>query len=47
MAYRTGLRIVEMVNEDLTPSKIMTRKAFENAIVVNSAIGGSINAKFI
>ena len=28
MAYRTGMRIVEMVNEDLTPSKIMTRKAF-------------------
>ena len=45
MAYRTGLRIVEMVNEDLTPSKIMTRKAFENAIVVNSAIGGSTNAQ--
>ena len=45
MAYRTGLRIVEMVNEDLTPSKIMTLKAFENAIVVNSAIGGSTNAQ--
>ena len=45
MAYRTGLRIVDMVNEDLTPSKIMTRKAFENAIVVNSAIGGSTNAQ--
>ena len=45
MAYRTGLRIVEMVNEELTPSKIMTRKAFENAIVVNSAIGGSTNAQ--
>ena len=45
MAYRTGMRIVEMVNEDLTPSKIMTRKAFENAIVVNSAIGGSTNAQ--
>ena len=45
MAYRTGLRIVEMVNEDLTPSKIMTRKAFENAIIVNSAIGGSTNAQ--
>ena len=45
MAYRTGLRIVEMVTEDLTPSKIMTRKAFENAIVVNSAIGGSTNAQ--
>ena len=45
MAYRTGLRIVDMVKEDLTPSKIMTRKAFENAIVVNSAIGGSTNAQ--
>ena len=45
MAYRTGLRIVDMVHEDLPPSKIMTRKAFENAIVVNSAIGGSTNAQ--
>ncbi|MDP4822902.1 MAG: dihydroxy-acid dehydratase family protein [Aestuariivirgaceae bacterium] len=44
MAYRTGIRIVEMVNEDLKPSEIMTREAFENAIVVNSAIGGSTNA---
>lgn len=44
MAYRTGLRIVEMVHEDLRPSDIMTREAFENAIVVNSAIGGSTNA---
>ena len=44
MAYETGNRIVEMVHEDLTPSKIMTREAFENAIVVNSAIGGSTNA---
>ena len=44
MAYRTGLRIVEMVREDLRPSDIMTREAFENAIVVNSAIGGSTNA---
>jgi dihydroxy-acid dehydratase len=43
-AYRTGLRIVEMVNEDLKPSDIMTRDAFLNAIVVNSAIGGSTNA---
>jgi dihydroxy-acid dehydratase len=43
MAYLTGVRIVEMVNEDLTPSKILTREAFENAIVVNSAIGGSTN----
>ncbi len=44
MAYETGKRIVEMVAEDLTPSKIMTRKAFENAIAVNTAIGGSTNA---
>lgn len=44
MAYETGRRAVEMVFEDLTPSKIMTRKAFENAIVVNTAIGGSTNA---
>ncbi len=43
MAYETGKRIVEMVWEDLTPSKIMTRAAFENAIVVNSAICGSTN----
>ena len=43
-AYKTGRRIVEMVEEDLTPSKILTREAFENAIVVNSAIGGSTNA---
>jgi dihydroxy-acid dehydratase len=43
MAYLTGHRIVEMVNEDLTPSKVLTREAFENAIVVNSAIGGSTN----
>ena len=44
IAYETGKRIVEMVAEDLTPSKIMTRKAFENAIAVNTAIGGSTNA---
>jgi dihydroxy-acid dehydratase len=43
-AYRTGLRIVEMVKEDLKPSDILTRNAFLNAIVVNSAIGGSTNA---
>ena len=43
MAYATGQRIVDMVHEDLTPSKILTREAFENAIVVNSAIGGSTN----
>ena len=44
MAYKTGKRIVEMVFEDLKPANIMTREAFENAIVVNSAIGGSTNA---
>ena len=43
-AYETGKRIVTMVEEDLTPSKILTREAFENAIVTNSAIGGSTNA---
>lgn len=44
MAYETGRRIVEMVHEDLKPSDILTRESFENAIVVNSAIGGSTNA---
>ena len=44
VAYQTGLRIVEMVREDLKPSDILTREAFHNAIVVNSAIGGSTNA---
>jgi dihydroxy-acid dehydratase len=44
MAYDTGKRIVDMVWEDLRPSKIMTREAFENVIAVNSAIGGSTNA---
>ena len=44
MAYETGKRIVQMVYEDLKPSDIMTREAFENAIVVNAAIGGSTNA---
>ncbi|WP_010186413.1 IlvD/Edd family dehydratase [Sphingomonas sp. PAMC 26605] len=44
VAYLTGKRIVEMVREDLKPSDIMTRDAFLNAIVVNSAIGGSTNA---
>lgn len=43
MAYSTGQRIVGMVHEDLTPSAVLTREAFENAIVVNSAIGGSTN----
>jgi dihydroxy-acid dehydratase len=44
ISYETGRRIVGMVHEDLKPSDIMTREAFENAIVVNSAIGGSTNA---
>jgi dihydroxy-acid dehydratase len=44
IAYETGQRIVAMVGENLRPSDIMTRQAFENAIVVNSAIGGSTNA---
>lgn len=44
ISYETGRRIVEMVWEDLRPSDIMTREAFENAIVINSAIGGSTNA---
>ncbi|MBV1708138.1 MAG: dihydroxy-acid dehydratase family protein [Hyphomicrobiales bacterium] len=44
IAYETGKRIVEMVWEDLKPSDIITREALENAIVVNSAIGGSTNA---
>jgi len=44
IAYETGLRAVEMVREDLKPSDILTRAAFENAIVACSAIGGSTNA---
>jgi dihydroxy-acid dehydratase len=44
IAYETGRRIVEMAHEDLKPSNILTRKNFENAIAVNSAIGGSTNA---
>jgi dihydroxy-acid dehydratase len=44
IAYETGKRAVEIVWEDLKPSDILTRDAFENAIIVNSAIGGSTNA---
>ena len=44
ISYQTGKRIVGMVKENLTPSKIMTKKSFENAVVVASAIGGSSNA---
>ena len=44
IAYETGIRAVEIVREDLKPSDILTRKAFENAIIACSAIGGSTNA---
>src|SRR5882672_3601324 len=44
IAYETGLRAVAIVHEDLKPSDILTREAFENAIVACSAIGGSTNA---
>ncbi|MDD9976307.1 MAG: dihydroxy-acid dehydratase family protein [Boseongicola sp.] len=44
LSYETGRQIVEMVEADRRPSDIMTREAFENAIVINSAIGGSTNA---
>jgi dehydratase ilvD1 len=44
LAHLTGKRIVEMVDEDLKPSDIMTRAAFENAILANAAVGGSTNA---
>ena len=43
ISFETGSRIVKMVHEDLTPSKIMTKKAFENAVIVASAIGASSN----
>ena len=44
MAYETGMRAVEIVHSDLKPSDILTRQAFENAIITCSAIGGSTNA---
>ena len=44
VSYETGKRIVDMVWEDMRPTDVMTREAFENAIVINSAIGGSTNA---
>lgn len=44
IAELSGQRMVEMIQEDLTPSKIITRDALENAITVNMAIGGSTNA---
>jgi L-arabonate dehydrase len=43
LAQLSGLRIVDMVEENLIPSKVLTREAFENAIIVNAAIGGSTN----
>jgi len=44
LAHLSGMRIVEMVHEDLRLSKVLTKQAFENAIRVNAAIGGSTNA---
>ena len=44
LAHLAGIRIVEMVKEDIRPSQILTRGAFENAILANAAIGGSTNA---
>ncbi len=44
LAHLTGKRIVEMVEEDLKPSDILTKEAFENAILANAAVGGSTNA---
>lgn len=44
MSYETGVRIVELANEDLKPSDILTRESFLNAIMVNTALGGSTNA---
>lgn len=44
LAHMTGRRIVEMVKEDITPNKILDKRSFENAIMVNAAIGGSTNA---
>ncbi|KOA14776.1 IlvD/Edd family dehydratase, partial [Acinetobacter baumannii] len=44
LAHLSGMRIVDMVHEDLRLSKILTKEAFENAIKVNAAIGGSTNA---
>lgn len=44
LAHMTGRRIVEMVEEDLVLSKVLTRESFENAILANAAVGGSTNA---
>jgi len=43
LAHLTGARMVELVREGTTPSKILTRKAFENAIMITAALGGSTN----
>ncbi|MEW6675020.1 MAG: dihydroxy-acid dehydratase [Nitrospirota bacterium] len=43
IAFASGQRIVELIRKDITPKKIMTRKAFENAIMVDLALGGSTN----
>ncbi len=43
LAHMSGMRIVDMVRENLKPSHILTRQAFENAIITNAAIGGSTN----
>ncbi len=43
LAKKTGMQIMDLVNQDLKPSKILTRKAFENAITVDMAFGGSTN----
>lgn len=44
LAHMTGIRIVEMVREDLRLSKVLTRASFENVIIANAALGGSTNA---
>jgi dihydroxy-acid dehydratase len=44
LAKETGKRIIDLVSENITPSRVMTREAFENAITVDMAIGGSLNA---
>lgn len=43
LAHMSGMRVVEMVKENLTLSKVLTREAFENAIMMNAAVGGSTN----
>ncbi|GAB3760633.1 IlvD/Edd family dehydratase [Spirosoma pomorum] len=43
LAHMTGVRAVELARENVTPSKLLTRQAFENAIMINAALGGSTN----